>query len=101
MVAKVKGKISNLSAELLETEINDDTREVALMIASYIAKKLSKIKICAACKAKMIADETSIKYDEYLRTLSCGGLIYPSPPLRDFGSQSIGTLDYISQICTT
>ena len=98
MVAKVKGEISNLSTELLEIEISDDTREVALMIAGYIAKKLSKRKICTACKAKMIADETSIKYDKYLRTLSRGGLICPSPPLRDFVFQSFGTLDYISQI---
>ena len=44
MVAKVKGEISNLSTELLEIENSDDTREVALMIASYIARKLSKNK---------------------------------------------------------
>ena len=46
----------------------------------------------------MIANETCIKYDEYLGTLSHGGLICPSPPLKDFVFQSFGTLDYISQI---
>ena len=44
MVAKVKGEISNLSTELFEIENSDDTREVALMIAGYIARKLSKNK---------------------------------------------------------
>ena len=47
MVAKVKGEISNLLKELLETEITDDTRKVTLIIASSIAKKLSKSKVCA------------------------------------------------------
>ena len=98
MVAKVKGEIPNLSTELLETEISDDTREVTIMIAGYIAKKLRKRKVCPVCKAKLIADKTSIKYDYYLRTLSCGGLICPSPPLRDFVFHCFGTLDYISQI---
>ena len=45
MVAKVKGEISNLSTELLEIEISDYTVEVVLMIAGYIAKKLSKRKV--------------------------------------------------------
>ena len=68
------------------------------MISDYIANSLSKKNICAACEAKMITDETSIKYDEYLRTLSRGGLICPSPPLRNFVFQSFGILDYMSQI---
>ena len=68
------------------------------MTAVYTAKKLSKGKVCVICKVKMIADETSIWYDEYLRTLSRVSLICPSPPLRDFVFQSIGTLDYLSQI---
>ena len=50
MVAKVKGEISNLSTELLEIEISDDTIEVALMIAGYIAKKLSKRKFAPPVK---------------------------------------------------
>ena len=38
MVAKVKGEISNLSTELLEIEISDDTVEVVLMIAVILQK---------------------------------------------------------------
>ena len=68
------------------------------MMTSYIAKKLSKRKVCAAYKMKMIANETSIKYDENLKTLSRRGLIFPSPPSRDLVFQSFETLDYISQI---
>ena len=60
----------------METEISDDTKEVV----------------------KMIIDETSLKYDKYLRTLFCCSLICPSPALRDFAFQSFGILDYISQI---
>ena len=68
------------------------------VIAYYITKTLSNGKLCAVCKVKMIADETSIKCDECLRKLSRGGLICPSPPLRDFVFQSFRTVDYISQI---
>ena len=96
--SKVKYLTYRQKSNLLEIEISDDTREVALMIAGYIAKKFSKRKVCAICKVKMIADETIIKSDEYLRTLPRGGLIYPSPPLRDFVFQSFGTLDSLSQI---
>ena len=96
--SKVKYLTYRQKSNLLEIEISDDTREVALMIAGYIAKKFSKRKVCAICKVKKIADETIIKSDEYLRTLPRGGLICPSPPLRDFVFQSFGTLDSISQI---
>lgn len=96
--SKVKYLTYRQKSNLLEIEISDNTREVALMIAGYIAKKFSKRKVCAICKVKMIADETIIKSDEYLRTLPRGGLICPSPPLKDFVFQSFGTLDYISQI---
>ena len=73
---KVKVEISKLSKELMKTEISDDTKEVV----------------------EMIIDETSIKYDKYLRTLFCCSLICPSPALGGFAFQSIGILDYISQI---
>ena len=98
--SKVKYLTYRQKSNLLEIEISDDTREVALMIAGYIAKKFSKRKVCAICKVKMIADETIIKSDEYLsiRILPREGLICPSPPLRDFVFQSFGTLDSISQI---
>ena len=39
------------------------------MIGCYIAKTLSKRKLCAVCKVKMIADERSIKYDEYFKNI--------------------------------
>ena len=73
---KVRVEISKLAKELMETEISDDTKEVV----------------------EMIIDETSIKYDKYLRTLFCCSLICPSPALGDFAFQSFGILDYISQI---
>ena len=80
--SKFNGEISNLSTELLEIKISGDTKEVTIMITGYIVKKLSKIKVCAFCIIKKIADETNIKYDEYLRTLSRRDLIYPSPLIR-------------------
>ena len=80
--SKCNGEISNLSTELLEIKISGDTKEVTIMITGYIVKKLSKVKVCAFCIIKKIADETNIKYDEYLRTLSRRDLIYPSPLIR-------------------
>ena len=76
--SKFNGEISNLSTELLEIKISGDTKEVTIMITGYIAE-LSKVKVCACCIVKKIADEINIKYDEYLRTLSRRDLIYPSP----------------------
>ena len=76
--SKFNGEISNLSTELLEIKISGDTKEVTIMITGYIAE-LSKVKVCAFCIVKKIADEINIKYDEYLRTLSRRDLIYPSP----------------------
>ena len=58
---------------------------------------LSKRKLFAVCKVKVIADE-ALNMMNILRKLSRGGLICLSPPLRDFVFQSFGALDYISKI---
>ena len=66
-VSKVKEKASYLSTEILETQPNDDSKQVAVMIAGYMVKKLSKGR---AYVVKMIKSESNIEYDECLRTLS-------------------------------
>lgn len=45
------------------------------MVVVFIAKKLRKRRNCAACRSKMIANESTIKKYKHLRTLSEGGLI--------------------------
>ena len=46
----------------------------------------------------MIADEITIKYDEHLRTVSRGGLICPSSPLRKIAFQAFGIIDSTTQV---
>lgn len=46
---------------------------------------------------EMTVDETSNKYDEYLRTLSHGDLICQIPSLRDFVFQSFGIIVSIAE----
>ena len=41
-ISKVKEEEFHLSTEILETQLNDDNKKVAVLIAVYIAHKLSK-----------------------------------------------------------
>ena len=51
---RIEEKLSKISTELLEVELMDDSKEVAVTISGYIAKKLSKRSKCRACPSKMI-----------------------------------------------
>ena len=42
---------------------------------------------------KMIVDEISVKYDENIQTVSRGGLMSSSSPLRDCVFQSFGIIE--------
>ena len=70
------------------------------MIAVCIAKKLSQRRTCAACKSKIIANESTIENYEHSRSLSEGGLTYPSLSLRDFVFKAFRILqNIINRFC--
>ena len=72
--------------------------QVGVTIAGYIAKKLSKRSKCKVCPSKMIAIDDDVAHDEYLKLLSRGGLIVPSPSLSHFVCHVFSILDFISPI---
>ena len=97
-VENILKEIEKMATEIFEIELHNDTKEVAVMVAGYIAKKLKEKIQCTVCETKFVANETTIDFDEYLKILSRGGLTCPSPFLRDFVFQLFGTLDFIIDI---
>ena len=96
VIVKLQDELEQLSTEIYECELNDDSKQVAVSIAGYIAKTLAKRTACTKCKEKLISDEKDINHDEYLKLLSRGGLTTPNPSLRDFVFQSFSVLDFTS-----
>ena len=94
----VNKEIENISNELHENQLSDDSMEVAVTIAGYIATKLSSKSKCPECSKRMIASNGDIAHSEYLKTLSRGGLTSPTPMLSDFVCHSFSILDTISPI---
>ena len=67
--------MEDLSTELYESELSDDSKQVAVTVARYIAKSLTKRSKCSQCKENLVARENDIIHDQYLKLLSRGGLI--------------------------
>ena len=67
-----------LSTDIYESELTEDSKQVAVSVAGYIAKSLSKSSKCKQCKQKLIAKQIYIDRDDYLRLLLRDGLIQGS-----------------------
>ena len=94
----VNKEVEKVSTEILESQLTDDSTEVAVTIAGYVAKKLSKKSKCPECSKRMIASNGDIEHSEYLKILSRGGLTSPTPALSDFVCHTFSILDTISPI---
>ena len=90
--------ISLLSTKILECQLSEDSTEVAVTIAGYVAKKLKKdldVKLVIKkwfLQTKMFLMNTLKYYPEYLKILC------PSQPLSDFICHLFSILDIISPI---
>ena len=74
-------KLSFLSNEIQESELCQDSCEVAINIAGYITKKiLAKLK-CNVCEPLLRSNKIS---SEYINIMSRGGLTEPSQSLADY-----------------
>ena len=93
---KVANKLSVVATEILECKLDKDNKQVAVVVADYIAKKLSKRSKCSECQLKLVANESGIEYDNYLQELYCGGLTTPSHSLRDFIFKTFSIINFIS-----
>ena len=95
----VKKEVDCLSTEIYDSDLSDDTNEVIVVVAGYIARSLTKRFKCNDCQIKLILQNADFnKEDDYLDKLSRGGLIKPSDHLREFVSQSFLILDHVSEI---
>ena len=89
------GKMAN---EISESELNEESKEVAASIAGYVAKTFSSRLNCNQSKEKLIINNKGNGHDhyKYLRLLSRGGSTGPSLALTDFAFQTFSILHYIS-----
>ena len=87
-----------MSTEILGCQLFEDSMEVAVTIAVYVAKKLKKRFGCQASDQKMVSTDQDVLNNKYLKILSRGGLICLSQPLSNFICHLFSILDIISPI---
>ena len=63
--------------DIFETELSQDSKQVAVYIADCVVKKIKKHLKCHVCNNKIISNDNIVENDEYLKTLSRGGFIVP------------------------
>ena len=63
--------------DIFETELSQDSKQVAVCIADCVVKKIKKHLKCHVCNNKIISNDNIVENDEYLKTLSRGGFIVP------------------------
>ena len=56
--------------EIFEIELSEDSKQVAVCIAGYVAKRLKKHLKCHVCNSKIISNDKDVENDEHLKTLS-------------------------------
>ena len=93
----INNEICTLSKEFAECQLSEDTREVGVMIAGYVAKILENRSKCVQCERRLKAGNEDIVHSDYLNILSPGGLISPSTGLADFVCHLFSVLDSISR----
>ena len=79
-------RLDEMANEITECQLNEESKEMAVSIAGYVANTLSSRSECNQFKEKLIFTnkDNGHNHDKYLRLLSRGGLIVPSLALTDF-----------------
>ena len=90
-------RLDEMANEISECQLNEESKEVAVSIAGYVAKTLLSRSDCNQCKEKLIFNkDNGHDHDKHPRLLSRGGLTVPSLALTDFIFQTFSILHYIS-----
>ena len=90
--------VSDHETSILDLCLSPDSKEVAITIAGYIAKKLIKRFKCHQCSLCMIdANTNGLPSNHYLNLLSRGGLMVPSNALAEFVEGAFAILDYTDE----
>ena len=77
-------KVENTFFLNFSYKLDEDSKDVAVMVAGYIAKKFSGRSKCSKCQLKIVTTESKIGYDDNLHQLSRGDLTTQSISLCDF-----------------
>ena len=88
-------ELNNHVTEIQEAVLDEDSMEVATVVAGYISKKLKERSKCETCITNLAGNKDGVDHDQYLNTLSRGGLTIPSSSLADFVRSSFALLDYV------
>ena len=90
--------VSEISVEVEESCLQKESREVAVSVAGYIARKISQRVKCDNCdpflKCQSPEEKDELEVD-YLDLLSRGGLIVPGKHLEEFVSHAFAILDLL------
>jgi hypothetical protein len=89
--------VSDHESSIYDLSLSPDSKEVAITIAGYIAKKLLKRFKCHQCRLCMIGNTNDLAANHYLNLLSRGGLIVPSSELAEFVEGAFAILDYTDE----
>ena len=95
-----KSKLSDIYVEIMESQLTEESYQVAFTIAGYVAKQVCKKVKCQFCKNKLISIAGNTHGSEYLDVLTRGGLTYPSQNLADFVAHGFSSLDIASDLIT-
>ena len=90
---ELESDVKELEAEILESQLSEESYQAAVYIAGYVVKKLIERCKCNECISILKASSNDISHAEYLRTMSRGGLIMPSLKLAQHVSSGFSTLD--------
>ena len=80
--------------EIANSVLDNHSEEVAVTLAGYVAKKLTKRTNCDDCKAAFSADKVDLENDSYLSLLSRGKLFVPSKKLAEYVCSCFAALDF-------
>ena len=90
---KLEIDVKEIEAEILESQLSEESYQAAVYVAGYVAKKLIERSHCNICISILKASPNDLSHTEYLRNMSRGGLIIPSVKLVQHVSSGFSTLD--------
>ena len=92
---ELESEIASLSDDIANSSLTDETLEVSLTVAGYIAKEVNEKLSCEKCKEHLISEDGTGVNKKYLDLLSRGGLTVPDATFADYVSHLFAALDVI------
>ena len=87
---KLHAELTEISNDIHENTLCEDSREVAIELSGYVVKQLLEKSTCDNCKKILQSNLVSSKY---LDTLNRGGLMKPTESFAEYVCSSFSILD--------